>query len=58
MLKSKVNLNAKPISVIENIANGSIVINSIEVMRDIIRKFPTEPYLVRIYTVIMKKSCQ
>jgi CRP-like cAMP-binding protein len=55
MLKSKVNLNAKPISVIENIANGSIVINSIEVMRDIIRKFPTEPYLVRIYADLLLK---
>lgn len=55
MLKSKVNLNAKPISVIENIANGSIVINSIDLMRDIIRKFPTEPYLVRIYADLLLK---
>ncbi len=55
MLKPKVNLNAKPISVIENIANGSIVINSIDVMRDIIKKFPTEPYLIRIYADLLLK---
>ena len=55
MMKTKMALNSKQLGVIENIANGSIVINSIEVMRDICSKFPAEPFLVRIYADLLLK---
>ena len=34
---------------VEHIIDGSIVINSIDLMLDVLKKFPTEPHLVRIY---------
>ena len=53
LMKSKLDLNSKQLSSIEklidNIANGSIVINSVEAMRDIIKKVPNEPCLERMY---------
>ena len=35
--------------IIDNIASGSIAINSIDAMRDILKKVPNEPYLQKIY---------
>jgi hypothetical protein len=60
MIESKENLNSNQLSLdkntIEHIANGSIVINSIELMLDILNKFPTEPDLVRIYADMLLKD--
>ena len=40
---------------VEHIIDGSIVINSIDLMLDILKKFPTEPHLVRIYADLILK---
>ena len=60
MIESKVHLNSNQLSLdkntIEHIANGSIVINSIELMLDILKKFPVEPDLVRIYADMLLKD--
>jgi CRP-like cAMP-binding protein len=60
MIESKVHLNSNQLSLdkdtIEHIANGSIVINSIELMLDILNKFPSEPDLVRIYADMLLKD--
>ena len=60
MIESKVHLNSNQLSLdkntIEHIANGSIVINSIELMLDILKKFPAEPDLVRIYADMLLKD--
>ena len=40
---------------IEHIIDGSIVINSIELMLDILKKYPAEPDLVRIYADLILK---
>jgi CRP-like cAMP-binding protein len=40
---------------VEHIIDGSIVINSIDLMLDILKKFPAEPYLVRIYADLILK---
>jgi CRP-like cAMP-binding protein len=53
IMKPGLEQNSKRLSSIErtidNIANGSIAINSIDAMRDIIKKAPNEPYLLKIY---------
>jgi CRP-like cAMP-binding protein len=41
---------------IEHIIDGSIVINSIELMIEILRKFPDKPDLVRIYADLLLKN--
>jgi CRP-like cAMP-binding protein len=41
---------------VEHIIDGSIVINSIDLMLDILKKFPTEPHLVRIYADLLLKN--
>jgi len=41
---------------VEHIIEGSIVINSIELMLDILKKFPAEPDLVRIYADLLLKN--
>jgi CRP-like cAMP-binding protein len=43
-------------STIEHLIDGSIVINSIDLMADILKKFPTEPDLVRIYADLLLKN--
>jgi CRP-like cAMP-binding protein len=40
---------------LEHIIDGSIVINSIDLMLDILKKFPAEPNLVRIYADLLLK---
>ena len=40
---------------IEHIIDGSIVINSIDLMLDILKKYPAEPHLVRIYADLLFK---
>ena len=40
---------------VEHIIDGSIVINSIDLMLDILKKFPAEPHLVRIYADLILK---
>jgi CRP-like cAMP-binding protein len=40
---------------VEHIIDGSIVINSIDLMLDVLKKFPTEPHLVRIYADLILK---
>ena len=40
---------------IEHIIDGSIVINSIDLMLDILKKYPAEPHLVRIYADLIFK---
>jgi CRP-like cAMP-binding protein len=40
---------------IEHIIDGSIVINSIDLMLDILKKYPAEPHLVRIYADLLLK---
>jgi CRP-like cAMP-binding protein len=40
---------------VEHIIDGSIVINSIDLMLDILKKYPAEPYLVRIYADLIFK---
>ena len=41
---------------IEHIIDGSIVINSIDLMLDAIKKFPVEPDLVRIYAGLLTQN--
>ena len=41
---------------IEHIIDGSIVINSIDLMLDILKKFPAEPDLVRIYADLLIRN--
>ena len=41
---------------IEHIIDGSIVINSIDLMLDILKKFPAEPDLVRIYADLLLRN--
>ncbi len=41
---------------LEHIIEGSIVINSIDLMLDILKKFPAEPDLVRIYADLLLKN--
>jgi CRP-like cAMP-binding protein len=41
---------------IEHIIDGSIVINSIDLMLDILKKFPAQPDLVRIYADLLLKN--
>ena len=40
---------------VEHIIDGSIVINSIDLMLDILKKYPAEPHLVRIYADLLFK---
>ena len=40
---------------VEHIVDGSIVINSIELMLEIIKKFPNDPELIRIYADLLLK---
>lgn len=40
---------------VEHIIDGSIVINSIDLMLDILKKYPAEPHLVRIYADLIFK---
>ena len=40
---------------VEHIIDGSIVINSMDLMLDVLKKFPTEPHLVRIYADLILK---
>lgn len=41
---------------VEHIVDGSIVINSIELMLEILKKFPNDPELVRIYADLLLKN--
>lgn len=41
---------------VEHIIDGTIVINSIELMLDAIKKFPDEPNLVRMYAGLLTKN--
>ena len=41
---------------VEHIIDGSIVINSIDLMLDAIKKFPAEPDLVRIYASLLTQN--
>jgi CRP-like cAMP-binding protein len=41
---------------VEHIIEGSIVINSVELMLDILKKFPVEPDLLRIYADLLLKN--
>jgi len=41
---------------IEHLIDGSIVINSIDLMLDILKKFPAEPDLVRIYADLLTRN--
>ncbi len=41
---------------LEHIIEGSIMINSIDLMLDILKKFPAEPDLVRIYADLLLKN--
>ena len=43
-------------STVEHIIEGSIVINSIELMLEILKKFPAKPDLVRIYADLLLKN--
>jgi CRP-like cAMP-binding protein len=54
--KSSVNQIKIDKNTIEHIIDGSIVINSIELMLDAIKKFPAEPDLVRIYAGLLTKD--
>jgi CRP-like cAMP-binding protein len=60
MIESKVYLNSNQLSfdksTIEHIANGFIVVNSIELMQGILKKNPTEPNLVIIYAKMLLKN--
>ena len=53
IMKPRLGQNIKQLSPIErtinNIANGFIAINSIDVMQDILKKVSNEPYLFKIY---------
>ena len=59
LMKPKLDLNSKQLSspekTIDNIVTGSIVINSVEVMRDILKKVPNEPRLIKIYADMLFK---
>jgi CRP-like cAMP-binding protein len=54
--KSSVNQFRIDKSTIEHIIDGSIVINSIELMLEILTKFPVRPDLVRIYADLLLKN--
>jgi CRP-like cAMP-binding protein len=41
---------------VEHIMDGTIVINSVELMLNILKKFPAEPNLVRIYADLLLKN--
>ena len=41
---------------VEHIIDGAIVINSVELMLNILKKFPAEPNLVRIYADLLLKN--
>jgi len=41
---------------VEHIIDGAIVINSVELMLNILKKFPVEPNLVRIYADLLLKN--
>jgi len=56
MKKSSVNQFKIDKNTIEHIIDGSIVINSIDLMLDILKKFPAEPDLVRIYADLLLKN--
>ena len=43
-------------STVEHLIDGSIVINSIELMLEILKKFPAKPDLVRIYADLLLKN--
>jgi CRP-like cAMP-binding protein len=43
-------------STVEHIIDGSIVINSVELMLEILKKFPSKPDLVRIYADLLQKN--
>jgi CRP-like cAMP-binding protein len=43
-------------STVEHIIDGSIVINSVELMLEILKKFPAKPDLVRIYADLLQKN--
>jgi CRP-like cAMP-binding protein len=52
-MKPRLGQNSKQLTSIErttdNIANGSIAVNSIDAIRDILKKVPNEPYLFKVY---------
>ena len=54
--KSSVNQIKIDKNTVEHIIDGSIVINSIDLMLDAIKKFPAEPDLVRIYAGLLTKD--
>ena len=54
--KSSQNLFRIDKSTVEHIIDGSIVINSIELMLEILKKFPAKPDLVRIYADLLLKN--
>jgi CRP-like cAMP-binding protein len=54
--KSSVNQLKIDKNTVEHIIDGSIVINSIELMLAAIKKFPAEPDLVRIYAGLLTKN--
>ena len=54
--KSSINQIKIDKNTVEHIIDGSIVINSIELMLDVIKKFPAEPDLVRIYAGLLTKN--
>jgi len=54
--KSSPNLFRIDKSTVEHIIDGSIVINSIDLMLEILKKFPAKPDLVRIYADLLLKN--
>ncbi len=54
--KSSVNQFRIDKTTVEHIIDGSIVINSIELMLEILTKFPARPDLVRIYADLLLKN--
>jgi CRP-like cAMP-binding protein len=54
--KSSVNQIKIDKNTVEHIIDGSIVINSIDLMLEAINKFPAEPDLVRIYAGLLAKD--
>ena len=54
--KSSVNQIKIDKNTVEHIIDGSIVINSIDLMLAAIKKFPAEPDLVRIYAGLLTKN--
>ncbi len=54
--KSSVNQIKIDKNTVEHIIDGSIVINSIDLMLAVIKKFPAEPDLVRIYAGLLTKN--